>query len=334
MNLYIKFVLIAITFPYHFPSSQYSKEAMSPTISIMNNVQNNITLKKTRYESLMKMVPTVTNRVLEVIVDNANTALVNAIRRTLMSEMPIRHLTVALTDIKSTDPYIISESIRKRIEMIPISQSTDMNAMFSLKYENDTNTYVDVMSTDIKLNGVSKTDDITPMIPICDINSKKSISISDIQVTESCGYDNSRSTIGRVAYEILDCDFSIASINSNPTKFRLELEMAGVMNPLDILKKSIHNLIDRINYIDFDNSITEFGIFKLTILNETYSVGQLMSYYIYKEEPSINYVANRIKHPSIRECIIDVHHPAGKSLCEKATKSIVKDLQSLLKSIK
>ena len=307
---------------------------MSPSVKIISNSENKITLLKTRYESLLKQVPTVVNRVLEIEINSANCALVNAIRRTIMSEMPIRHLTVALPDIKSTDPYIIGEAIRKRVEMIPISQSTDLESVFSLRVENNSNTYADVMSTEIKLNGSSTSKDVLPMIPICDINSTKSISISDIHVIESCGYDNARVSIGRVAYEILDADFNVPSINSDPSKFRLELETPGVIDPLQVIIKGVDNLIQRIEAIDYEQSITEFDIFKLSISNETYSIGQLMSYYIYKEEPTIKYVANRIKHPSQRECIIDVHHSSGKDLCKKAADKIKTDLQTIRKMLK
>ena len=307
---------------------------MSPSAKIISSVENKITLLKTRYESLIKQVPTVVNRILEIEIDSANCAIVNAIRRTIMSEMPIKHLTVALPDIKSTDPYIIGEAIRKRVEMIPISQSTDLDSVFSLHVENNTNTYSDVMSSEIKLNGSSVSKDIVPMIPICDINSNKSISLSNIHVAESYGYDNARVSIGRIAYEILDVDFNVPSINSDPSKFRLELETPGVIDPLQIVIKGIDNLIDRIGAIDYDQSITEFDIFKLTISNETYSIGQLMSYYIYQEEPTIKYVANRIKHPSQRECIIDVHHPSGKELCQKAADKIKLDLQAIRKTLK
>lgn len=307
---------------------------MSPSAKIISNSENKITLLKTQYESLIKQVPTVVNRILELEITSANCAVVNAIRRTIMAEMPVKHLTVALTDIKSTDPYIIGEAIRKRVEMIPISQSTNLDSVFSLRVENNSNTYADVLSTEIKLNGSSISKDIHPMIPICDINSNKSISISDIHVIESYGYDNSRVSIGRIAYEILDADFNVSSVNSDPSKFRLEVETPGVIDPLQVVIQGIDNLIDRIDAIDYEHSITEFDIFKLTILNETYSIGQLMSYYIYKEEPIIKYVANRIKHPSQRECIIDVHHPSGKELCKKAAAKIKTDLQSIRKTLK
>lgn len=303
-----------------------------PSAKIISNKTTSISLNKTRYESLIKQVPSVVNNVLRFEFNDANCALANAIRRTIMSELPIRHLTVSLSDIKSTDPYIIGEAIRKRIEMIPISQSTNLDSVFSIRFENNTDEYIDVMSSEIKLNGVMSSKDIVPFIPICDINSKTSISINDIRVVESFGFDNSRASVGRVAYEILDADFNQPSTVAVPTKFQLEIETPGVINPIEIVSKSIQSLIERIDSIDYSRSITEFGIYKLTIPNETFSIGKLFSWYIYKVDPTIKYVASRIVHPSKRECIIDVHHSAGEDMCKKAAEIIKNDLKSLAKT--
>ncbi len=236
-----------------------------PSAKIITNKTNTISLANTPYASLAKKVPTIVNRILCFELKDANCAIANAIRRTLMSELPIKHLTVSLTDIKSTDPYIIGEVIRKRIEMIPISQSINDNSVFSIRFENNEDEYTDVLSTEIKLNGVSPSKDITPFIPICDINSGTDFAVNDIHVVESYGFDNSRCSIGRVAYEIIDTDFTQSSINSQPTNFRIEIETPGVMNPIEIVQKAIDNIGVRLDNIDYGLAVTEFDIYKLKI---------------------------------------------------------------------
>lgn len=302
-----------------------------PSVKIVSNKSNSISLSKTPYASLAKKIPSVVNQTLTFELIDANCALANAIRRTLMSEIPIKHLTVSLTDIKSTDPYVISETIRKRIEMIPISQSIDTNSVFAVRFENNSEEYVDVLSSEIKLNGVAQSKDIVPCIPICDINSGTSFSISDIHVSTSYGFNNSRVSIGRVAYEIIDHDFNQPSVVSEPTKFRLEIETSGIIDPMIMVVNTIDNLVSRLDGIDFTMSNIEFGIYKLTIPNETYSIGRLLSWYIYKTEPTIKYVASRVPHPSKRESVLDIHHTSGEELSKRAIESIKTDLKTLRK---
>jgi DNA-directed RNA polymerase subunit L len=303
-----------------------------PSATITSTSTNDIVLAKTPYAALGKMIPPVVNRVMSFELRDANCALANAIRRGLISEIPIKHLTVSLSDIKTSDPYVIGEAIRKRIEMIPISQTIDMESVFSVRFENNQDTHIDVPSSEIKLNGVTVSNDIVPFIPICDINSGTSFSVNDIHVIESFGFDNARVSIGRVAYEIIDHDHTIPSIMADPSSFRIVLETPGVIDPVAMVRKTIDGLIDRLGMIDYGQYVIEFGIYKLTIPNETHSIGRLLSYYIYKIEPTIKYVANRTPHPSQREVIVDVHHPNGEELCKKAAEAIKADLIAIRKT--
>ncbi len=300
-----------------------------PSAKIVSNSANRINLAKTPYAALVKMIPEVVNRVMAFEMRDANCAIANAIRRGLMSEIPIKHLTVALSDIKTTDPYVIGEAIRKRIEMIPVSQSIDMDSVFSVRFENHSDTYVDVPSSEIKLNGSVVSKDVVPSIPICDINSGSSISINDIHVVESYGFDNARVSIGRVAYEIIDHDHTIPSITCDPSSFRIEVETPGLIDPIAMVRSAIDGLIERLDGIDYSDHVVEFDIYKLTIQNETHSIGRLLSYYIYKIEPTIKYVSNRTQHPSQREVVIDIHHPDAETLCKGAVDLIKKDLDAI-----
>ena len=125
-----------------------------PSAKIISTKSQSISLAKTPYASLSKQIPSVVNQTLIFELKESNCSLANAIRRTLISEMPIKHLTTSLTEIKTTDPYIVGDAIRKRIEMIPISQSIDEHSVFALRFENDADSYVDVSSSEIKLNGI------------------------------------------------------------------------------------------------------------------------------------------------------------------------------------
>jgi len=170
------------------------------------------------------------------------------------------------------------------------------------------------------------------MIPICNINSGTSFSINDIHVVTSYGFDNARVAIGRAGYEIIDHDFSQLSFASNPTHFRIEMEVSGLIDPIDIIGKAIQCLIERLDAIDYSRSIVEFDVYKLSILNESHSIGHLLSWYIYQLEPKIDYCTSRVLHPSKRECVIDVRHPSAEELCKKAVINIKNDLREIGKA--
>lgn len=311
-----------------------SKSPEMPSIHNISSSQSSIRLAKTPYAGLTDRAPSMVNRVFSFELRGASCALANGIRRTLISEMPVRHLTVSLSDIKTTDPYIIGDAIRKRVEMIPIGQSMDLSSVFSAQFENKSDMCMDVPSSAILLNGATRSSGVSPDIPICDINSGTSFSLHNIRVIESYGYDNARQSIGRVAYEILDQDFSQPSISTDPSNFRIEVETPGIIDPKEMIVKAIKCLIGRLRGIDHGNSVTEFDIFKLSIPNETHTIGNLISRYIYHANPTIDYVANRVLHPSSRNCVVDVRHENGSDLCAKAAEAAAADLEIILGALK
>ncbi len=302
---------------------------MSPTAKIISIKKSDINLKGTPFESLKDKIPQTVNQVMIFDVTECNCELVNALRRTLISEMPVRHLTAALSDIKTTDPYLIGEAVLKRIEMIPISQSTDMKSKFAIRFENVSDTYVDVLSSEIRLNGKDRSKDVLQDIPICDINASTSFTVSDIYVQENYGYNNARVSIGRVGYQMLDQDFSEPSLQAFPTGYRMEIETPGIIDPKEMVLKAIDCLSQRLKDIDYSNAMVEFGIYKLKILNETYSVGHILQYYVMQVDSTVAYCAPRILHPSQRVVVLDIQHPSGEDLCRKAVELALQHLASI-----
>ncbi|KAG7375702.1 hypothetical protein PHYPSEUDO_015568 [Phytophthora pseudosyringae] len=305
---------------------------MAPSAKILSCTDQTISLAGTPFESLQEMLPKKVNRKLIFEIGDSCCEMANAIRRTLLSEMPVRHLTAALVDIKTTDPYLIGEAILKRIEMIPVAQSIDPTAKFSVRFENNTDECVDVRSTEILQNGKTKSEDITPDIVICDINPATEFVVSNIYVTESYGYDNSRVSIGSVGYEILDQDFNEPSLMASPSRFRMSIETPGILDPVEMVQKAIDSLIERLKAVEHNSTATvEFGIYKLKIPNETFSIGRLITHYIVQVDKSVSYCASRIPHPSQREVIVDIMHPSGEALYKKAVEMALADLNVLRK---
>lgn len=304
------------------------------TVKNLTIVSNKINLGKTQYAAFKDLIPEQVNQKLSFELLNSNCAIANGLRRTMSNEIPVRHLTVSMTDIFTTDSWIVGDIIRGRIEMIPISQDIPLGTTYTVRFENISDTYVDVMTSEIKQRGVAAKG-IIQSLPICSINSQHSITIDNITVAESYGYTNGRVSIGRVAYEILNHDMKNNSAgNSDPSHFRLELEVPGNIDPKDIINKSIDSICERLDAIDYTLNKTEYNVYKLLIPNESHTIGNLLATYIFKINPNIEFVAMRESHPSKRECTIDIKHPQAEMLCKKAVAIIKKEYQSLKSAFK
>ena len=293
---------------------------------------NTINLSKTKYKELQQYVPSIPHKILEFNLIDANYSLANALRRTLVNELPIKYLTASLTDIQSTDKYIINDIIKSRLEMIPISQDLSVGKTYEVKFENMSDTYCNVNTSEIKYKGKS-VDGISQEIPLCSINSTHTFTISDISINEEYGYNNGCVSPARVEYEIINHDMvNNLSTNCDPKEFRFLIECSGIYNPDNFMKLCISEIKKRVDNLDFNNHVIEFGIYKLTIPGETYTIGKLLSRYIFDLKPSIDYVHMRIPHPSERLCILDIKDSNAEKLLMDAIVNIKKDLDLIGKS--
>lgn len=295
---------------------------------------NEIDLSGTQFAALKHLIPKEVNQILSFELVGSNCSFANALRRTIKNEIPIRYLTVSISDIFTTDPWIDNQIIRNRIEMIPIAQDTPIGTTYAIRYENTSDTYVDILSSEIKQRG-GNSKGVPQDTPICSINAAYSFVVDNITVSESYGYINSRVAIGRVGYEILNHDMvNLSAANSDPTHFRLNLEVPGNIDPKDLVHKAIDSICDRLDAIDYSQSKVEYDIYKLPIANESHSLGNLLAWYIFELYPTIDYSMMREPHPSKRECVIDIKHPQAEKLCKQAVQVLKKEYQALHKAFK
>jgi DNA-directed RNA polymerase subunit L len=305
------------------------------SITNIKRSSNDINLTKSKFKKLQSMVPNQGHKIMSFEMKGVNYSLANAIRRVLTNELPMKHMTVSLTSIKSTDKYIIDDVIHSRLEMIPIPQDIPLGTEMYLAFENKEDTYCDVLASEIKLksNG-SEIKNMMKNIPLCSLNAQHSLSVQDIVVAESYGYNNARVSPARIEYEIINHDMTQSSIASDPNEFRFLIESPPCIDPDWMMKTTILELTRRLDAIDRSNYVVEFGIYKLLIPGETHTIGRLLSRYIFDLVPSIEYVHMRITHPSINECVLDVKHAEAPKLVEAAITEIKKDLLAIAKCFK
>lgn len=314
---------------------------------IIKNIKvgnNNISIDNTIYKNIPKdIIPNLFHNYVEFELHNSNCEFANAIRRVITAELPMKYMSVAISDINTNDKYIIADAFIKRLEMIPLNQSIDINTKFNLNLYNKTFTFNDILTNDITYINKSKKDKLyfDNLYRLGTLHSGKFITIDNIYIKYDTNY---RSNYGKVEYKIINHDMDkFRSYNSNPSTFKLKIISNGQDdNPKDIIKvyiDFINNKLDNIyniikNNIE-DSSIyttSEFEVYKVFISEESYTIGYLISKYIFLIDNTIDYVAPRKDHPSKNDIIIDIKHSNAKDIFLQAINKIKDDLKILKQS--
>ena len=154
-----------------------------------------------KYEREIKeLLPTKKRQVISFVLRNTNTKVANGIRRTLLEEMKIKILDVEIEDIDTDEEYLIREEFRDRLNLIPIDQTTNVDATFTIDFVN-TNTdqpWSRIHSGDI---GVACDENFS----IAEVRPGKHLLVKDIYVREGYGYDNAKfSPVCGITYKPLD----------------------------------------------------------------------------------------------------------------------------------
>jgi hypothetical protein len=153
---------------------------------------------------------------------NGSSELANAIRISLIDEsFPIKSMTFDDDDIKTTDKYILTDKLKKDIELVPINQDEDLhdtlrNMRMYVEIANDTPSNINVFVKDIKIenekkgNKEKKQDLLerlfpSPYIIISKLKSGNYLKINKIKIDEGIGLENSGkfSCTANVTYEEL-----------------------------------------------------------------------------------------------------------------------------------
>jgi len=133
----------------------------------------------------------------EMIIENVSTSIVNALRRTILDEIPGSRLSIGDGgfQIESNDPFMVREFVEPNIQGIrlrpDISDNDKKNIRLSLRVVNDTTTVMSVFSGDMVVTAGNITVPIfNPTFGIADIQPGKMLIIDNIRIEEGYGYQN------------------------------------------------------------------------------------------------------------------------------------------------
>lgn len=281
--------------------------------------------------ALVKLLPTrLFPQRIEFIVAGVSNAISNGLRRTICCELPVRALYCEYEDIKTDDPYIIGEMLIKRLQMIPIDQSTAHTAKFELFYTNATAATVDVKTADFRAarGGNSKLP-FNETFAFCAINPGKSIRVSNISIREAYGHQAERGMYALAhhcvslavdqqptdPYATAVAPATVASCSiANPQVWKIAFETNGTMDPKAIVSAACANIIGRIEaaggLIGLVESSTSRGAglstHILAINGESDTIGNLFMRTINDLYPAIGYVGYSVS-PTSRMVTLQIH---------------------------
>ncbi len=157
---------------------------------------------------------------------NVDTSVGNAIRRTIIDELPVKALIAKTID--TNEPFIIPDEIRDRIAFIPIDQSIPTGTKFSLSVDENGTVYSHHIKSvsfpssvetdkakqkDEPNDGKGPRDDKGPKLMdrfhIANLPNGKYLHIPEIVVEEGYGYNKSYFSISSdISYEPEDINFT------------------------------------------------------------------------------------------------------------------------------
>jgi DNA-directed RNA polymerase subunit L len=240
------------------------------------------------------------------IVENVNNAVANAIRRTIMSEMPVTCLYCEYHNIVTDDPYIIPEIIQSRMKLIPVDQKISLTAVYELNAENSESRVIDV-----KLSKMSATGKPTAKLPFNEtttlfiLQPGCKLSIKDIRPVVDYGYKDGCAG-HTVAVNVVSLSKDQEPYNpytktgiptsvANPRKWEIAFNTNGTMAPKDIISTSFKEIIARIRSVmvgvasggGIERGLSEYS---LVVNGESHTIGNLFVAVINDLYPGISAV--------------------------------------------
>jgi len=272
------------------------------------------------------LVPKVTTPIqAEIHIKNIRAAEANAIRRTILNELPVLILHAEYEDIATDDAYPIGEMIQGIINRLPIKQSVKENTKFTLEVKNDSADPRYVTAADFKgAEGL-----FNPEFILLSLNPGCFIRIT-ARVILVKGYRGPSEQIG-----VLACQGAIIPLGvtmydrymplnpnepdpikaddvrgarsaiSNVTEYKLMFKTLGTISPQNLCANAAQNIIERLELIKNAHVTHEGDEYAVFIEDESMTIGTLMVRYSLDVDFSSNLTARAM--PNARAIELRFH---------------------------
>jgi len=340
---------------------KYETEAVEPN---NKNFQKCIEYAKLITKDYKKYLPNRPKESISFELHDITSDMANTIRRFLYDEILVYSMSLDEYDIKTTDPFILNDYVKKRIESIPIIQDMEKYDIdkftINLSFENLTAESMNIYTRDFEIlyNDKKYTGDYFFSENICvfSLKSSKKIKISNIKIIRGVAKDDASKflLLSNINYKILDTKpinktqhkkTGESSLNSNPSKFLFKLTNHRNIKPKKILNLCLDNITERMeninaeikkinendtNYIsDLIKLETNGNFIILHMNNEYWTLANVISRYCYLQDKDIEFVCSSIIHPTTEISLIKIKHKNYLKILINAINDIIKDVKNI-----
>ena len=292
----------------------------------------------------------------------------NCIRRFLLDEIVVYSMHIDEIDIVTNDKFILSDVLKKNIELIPFQQkmtddeSTDL--LLTLLVENNTDDIMTVYSrhlviTDKKNKKLDSEKYFSMNIPLMQLRTNTSLEVKDITIVKGCGKKDAGKfcLLANLSYEIMDVmpveenkyeTKGQSSLNSEPAHFKISYKTHRNIDPKKVMTLCCDGIIDRLTSIQKElSNITNETIVHFSDLidveskgdvklfhfkGEYWTIANIIARYCYLEFKEIKFVCSCIIHPSTEESIVKIRHGESVKILNAAIKHILADMTIVRKA--
>ena len=239
---------------------------------------------------------------LEFILGGVSNAISNAIRRTVLCELPVRALHCEYEDIKTNDAHVIPDMIQTRLKMIPIDQTTPLDATFDLDMSNKGLEVADIKTGYFK----GKKPPCNPTHTLLSLNPGKFIKISNIRVFTEYGHRVGHGMMV-LAVNAVSLAVDVIPLNTyegtgvpsrvaDPRVWKIAFNTNGTMDPIEIVKMACNGIVSRMQSVQdllstIENSEDQYI---LNVHGESHTIGNLLMKTICELFPDITAVTYNV----------------------------------------
>lgn len=334
------------------------------------NFQQCLEYMKLVTDDYKKFLPKRPKHQLTFEITETSSELANCIRRFLMDEILVTSMHVEEDNVETNDMFILSDFLKKNIELVPFEQSlsdsdTD-KVVVSLDVENKTDDIITVYSGDLTVtigkklvNKKNNHEYFTTTIPIIKLRPTKSISVSDIKLVKGFGKHDAGKFVllSNITYKILDVKpveetkynkTGESSLNSTPKHFRLGFKTHRNIKPKDVMYKCCDQITQRfvqiqdelsrlkpnveVHFSDLIDLESKGDIKIFHFKGEYWTLANLMSKYCYLLDTDIKFVTSGIVHPNTEEAVLKIQHNDPVKLLNTVIKTILTDVAIIRKA--
>lgn len=291
-------------------------------------------------KDFQKLIPKFHKYLITMIIKNESAAVANAIRRTLIGELPAYGLTFDQDDFETDDEYLIWKNIQSQIQSIRISQDLPESTRFFLDVTNSTPVDKMVRAKHIEIRGKGELP-FNETFRIITLRKGKFLKIKNIKIIKKFGYEDAKFHLtSGVAYKQLDITAyergkGVSSMMSDCHDYELGIYTDGNIEPRHLLEMTMSNIKTRVKKYqeemelytapkteesskkkkseqleDYVSDILEINILEDVTLfklkGEKDTIANLIRYFAYVNDPSIPLVNYKDPHPTVREIVVRI----------------------------